>query len=117
MTVQPEHFPFYWKIRWFGNGNKWRVNEKPIEVNFLTFFSKSIFKLYSTISAVNQILFLDIYDFYKLNSFLKKKMLIRSIRNNILVDIFEVYFDVWAVDLDRFFIVNHFWLLYIAIYF
>ena len=31
---------------------------------------------------------------YKLNSFLKKKMLIRFIKNNILVDIFEDYFDV-----------------------
>ena len=39
--------------------------------------------------------------YYKLNSFLKKKMFIRSIRNNILADIFEGYFAMWAVDLAR----------------
>ena len=36
--------------------------------------------------------------YYKLNSFLKKKMFIRSIKDNILAEIFEDY--VWAVDLD-----------------
>ena len=45
--------------------------------------------------------------YYKLNSFLKKKMLIRSIKNNILADIFEDYFNVCAVDLDRFSIVRN----------
>ena len=32
-------------------------------------------------------------------------MFIRSIKNNILAEIFEDYFNVWAVDLDRAFIV------------
>ena len=32
--------------------------------------------------------------YYKPNSFLKKKMLIRSIKNIILADTFDEYFDV-----------------------
>jgi len=39
--------------------------------------------------------------YYKLNSLKKEKMLIRSIKNNILADIFEDYFNVWAMDLNR----------------
>ena len=35
------------------------------------------------------------------NSFLKKKMFIRSIKISNLADIFEDYFAMWAVDLDR----------------
>ena len=42
-------------------------------------------------------------------------MLIRSIKNNILEDIFEDYFDVGDVDLDRFSIVRNIFFLYVML--
>ena len=39
--------------------------------------------------------------YYKPNSFIQVKMLIRFIKDNILADILEDYFEVLAVDLDR----------------
>ena len=42
-------------------------------------------------------------------------MLIRSIKNNILADIFEDYFNVCAVDLDRSSIVRNIQILFVSL--
>ena len=45
---------------------------------------------------------MDIYDLLQTYFIFKKKMFIRSININILAEIFDVFIDLWAVDLGSF---------------